>query len=92
MYPADARPGYSNGRLRLVYEANPVSFLCEQAGGVATDGITDILDLKPTSPHQKIPFIFGSRNKVERVRRYLTNPEPMHERSPLFSDRGLFRH
>ncbi|MEI7779175.1 MAG: class 1 fructose-bisphosphatase [Actinomycetes bacterium] len=91
MYPADARPGYSNGRLRLVYEANPVSFLCEQAGGVATDGITDILDLKPTSPHQKIPFIFGSRNKVERVRRYLTNPEPMHERSPLFSDRGLFR-
>jgi len=91
LYPADARPGYAHGRLRLVYEANPVSFLCEQAGGVATDGITDILDLVPTNPHQKTPFIFGSRNKVERVRRYLLNPGPMHEKSPLFSDRGLFR-
>jgi fructose-1,6-bisphosphatase I len=91
MYPADARPAYAKGRLRLVYEANPVSFLCEQAGGVATDGLVDILDIIPTDPHQKTPFFFGSKNKVERVRRYLTNPGPEHEKSPLFSDRGLFR-
>ena len=91
LYPADARPGYAKGRLRLVYEANPVSFLCEQAGGVATDGLVNILDIVPTDPHQKTPFIFGSKNKVERVRRYLEEPDSVYQGSPLFSNRGLFR-
>ena len=91
LYPADARPGYENGHLRLVYEANPIAFLCEQAGGSATDGITPILDLRPSQPLQRTPLVFGSRNKVERVLRYLQGPQTRHEQSPLFSRRGLFR-
>jgi fructose-1,6-bisphosphatase I len=91
LYPADDRPGYENGRLRLVYEGNPISFLCEQAGGLATDGVNDILDLVPEDPHQRIPFVFGSRSKVERVRRYLSDPQIYTETSPLFTERGLFR-
>ena len=91
LYPSDERPGYRQGRIRLLYEANPVAFLCEQAGGTATDGVTPILDLQPTHPHQRTPFIFGSRNKVERVQRYLQDPQTAQEKSPLFSQRGLFR-
>lgn len=91
LYPADARPGYAEGRIRLVYEANPVAFLCEQAGGAATDGSTAILDLTPTHQHQRVPLVFGSRNKVDRVARYLEAPQDSHTRSPLFSQRGLLR-
>lgn len=91
LYPADARQGYQEGRIRLIYEANPVAFLCEQAGGVATDGLTPILDLQPTDPHQRVPLIFGSRTKVERVRRYLQEPQESPLQSPLFARRGLFR-
>ena len=91
LYPGDARPGYEDGRLRLVYEANPVAFLCEQAGGEATDGVHRILDLQPTDLHQRTPLVFGSRTKVERVRRYLVDPPTTHEESPLFAQRGLFR-
>jgi fructose-1,6-bisphosphatase I len=91
LYPADARPGYGHGRIRLVYEANPVAFLCEQAGGAATDGRCAILDITPTDLHQRTPFVFGSRAKVDRVRRYLVDPQTSHEESPLFSNRGLFR-
>jgi fructose-1,6-bisphosphatase I len=90
LYPADSRPGYVHGRIRLVYEANPIAFLCEQAGGAATDGIEPILDLGPKDLHQRTPLVFGSRSKVDRVRVYLTNPHLPHERSPLFSRRGLF--
>ena len=89
--PSDERPGYQHGHVRLVHEANPVAFLCEQAGGAATDGVTPILDLQPTDQHHCTPFVFGSRNKVERVRRYLLDPQTTHEESPLFSQRGLFR-
>lgn len=91
LYPADRRPGYSDGRIRLLYEANPIAFLVEQAGGSATNGIDEILELTPTSLHQRVPLVFGSRTKVERVRRYLTNPNLNQTRSPLFSDRGLFQ-
>jgi fructose-1,6-bisphosphatase I len=91
LYPADDRPGYQNGRIRLVYEANPIAFLCEQAGGAATDGVTPVLDLEPDGLHQRVPFVFGSRTKVERVRRYLIEPQTSEDRSPLFSPRGLFR-
>jgi fructose-1,6-bisphosphatase I len=90
LYPADARPGYESGRLRLVYEANPVAMVFEQAGGAATNGLTPILDMVPTGHHQRVPLVFGSTAKVERVRRYLSEVRP-HETSPLFGSRGLFR-
>ena len=91
LYPADRRPGYSDGRIRLLYEANPIAFLVEQAGGAATNGTDNILELTPTELHQRVPLVFGSQTKVDRVRRYLTNPDLNQSSSPLFSDRGLFR-
>ena len=64
LYPEDSRRGYESGRLRLVYEANPISFLVVQAGGLATDGEQDILDIQPTNLHQRVPLIFGSADEV----------------------------
>jgi fructose-1,6-bisphosphatase I len=91
MYPADVREGYHRGRLRLIYEANPVGFLIEQAGGGASTGRERILDLQPQSLHQRVPLLFGSRDEVERLDRYHIEPHPIGERSPLFGRRGLFR-
>lgn len=91
LYPADNRPAYAQGRLRLVYEAIPMTFLIEQAGGIGTDGTTRILERVPTSLHEKTPFIFGSKTKVERVCRYLHDPPVVHEGAPLFASRGLLR-
>ncbi len=70
MYPRDARPSGRKGKLRLMYEANPMSFLVEQAGGAATDGDTRILDITPEGLHQRVGVILGSKNEVERVSRY----------------------
>ena len=70
LYPADARLGYEAGRLRLVYEANPVAFLVEAAGGKAVDGSGPILDLLPENLHARVPFIFGSANEVDEFMRY----------------------
>ncbi len=67
LYPADGRKGYEAGRLRLVYECAPMAYLAVQAGGGATDGSGDILALTPQSLHQRVPFVFGSRVKVDRV-------------------------
>lgn len=67
LYPADARKGYEAGRLRLVYECAPMAYLAEQAGGRATDGHGNILAMRPVSLHQRVPFVFGSREKVKRV-------------------------
>jgi fructose-1,6-bisphosphatase I len=91
LYPRDARPGYREGRLRLVYEANPIALIVEQAGGAATDGERRILDIEPAGLHQRVPLVFGSRDKVERVARYHSEPHGIGERSPLFGRRGLFR-
>lgn len=91
LYPRDSRPRYQNGRLRLVYEANPVAMLVEQAGGGATDGVQRILEIVPRELHQRVPLVFGSREKVERAARYHTGGLAVGERSPLFSHRGLFR-
>ena len=91
LYPADKRKGYGSGRIRLVYEANPIAFLVEQADGAATDSVNRILEIKPASLHQRVPLIFGSKSKVERVARYHVDPEMISERSPLFGHRGLFR-
>jgi fructose-1,6-bisphosphatase I len=70
MYPRDAK--HKEGRLRLMYEANPMSFIVEQAGGAATNGRTRILDIQPVALHQRVGVILGSRNEVERVTRYHT--------------------
>lgn len=91
LYPADARKGYGQGRLRLVYEANPIAMLVEQAGGAATDGLSRILDMEPATVHQRTPLVFGSAREVSRVGRYLSEPSLIAERSPLFGNRGLFR-
>ncbi len=91
LYPGDARPGYGQGRLRLVYEANPLALIVEQAGGAAIDGQRRILDLTPSALHQRVPLVFGSRAKVERVARYHREPPSARKRSPLFGERGLFQ-
>ena len=70
MYPRDARDPSMPGKLRLMYEANPMSFIIEQAGGAATDGAQRILDIQPTSLHQRVPVFLGSREEVERVTAY----------------------
>jgi fructose-1,6-bisphosphatase I len=91
LYPGDRRKGYGEGRLRLVYEASPIAFLIEQAGGAATDTINRILDLRARSLHQRVPLVFGSEREVARIGRYHTEPSSIAERAPLFSNRGLFR-
>ncbi len=91
LYPGDSRRGYANGRLRLVYEANPIAMIIEQAGGAATDGTASILDLVPASLHQRTPLVFGAAREVARIARYHTEPSIIAERSPLFGHRGLFR-
>ena len=68
MYPRDAKN--KEGRLRLMYEANPMAFIVEQAGGAATDGRGPILDLQPQRLHQRCAVILGSKNEVERVTSY----------------------
>ena len=70
MYPRDHRESVRQGKLRLMYEANPMSFLVEQAGGAAVDGAHRILDIQPTGLHQRVGVILGSKNEVERVQRY----------------------
>jgi fructose-1,6-bisphosphatase I len=90
LYPADARPGYAQGRLRLIYEANPVAWLIEEAGGAATDGRRRILDLVPVGIHQRVPLVFGAVEDVMRLGSHYATPEPTrHE--PLFGTRSLFR-
>ncbi|PHR57226.1 MAG: class 1 fructose-bisphosphatase [Robiginitomaculum sp.] len=70
LYPQDDRKGYELGRLRLLYEAAPVAFIIEQAGGLATDGTNRILDKKLETLHERIPFVFGSKNQVNRVKHH----------------------
>ncbi len=90
MYPRDTkRPGV-NGRLRLMYECNPIAFLMEQAGGRASTGYKRMLDVKPESVHQKIGFVFGSRSEVERIERYHIEGDRRDSEQPLFATRGLF--
>ncbi|WMW81576.1 class 1 fructose-bisphosphatase [Undibacterium cyanobacteriorum] len=70
MYPADKREPDKPGKLRLMYEANPMSFIVEQAGGASTDGKQRMLDIQPTALHQRVPVFLGSKNEVELVTRY----------------------
>ncbi len=70
MYPSDAREPEKPGKLRLMYEANPMSMLIEQAGGAATNGSQRILDIQPESLHQRVAVFLGSKEEVERVTGY----------------------
>jgi len=69
MYPESSR--YPTGKLRLLYETNPMAFIAEQANGKASDGFNRILDLKPTQLHQRVPFVCGSKNMVEKVEEFM---------------------
>ena len=69
MYPWDAREPNKAGKLRLMYEANPMSWLVEQAGGASTNGAQRILDIQPTGLHQRVAVVLGSKNEVDRVRK-----------------------
>ncbi|MCX7156808.1 MAG: class 1 fructose-bisphosphatase [Rhodocyclales bacterium] len=95
MYPKDSKDPARPGRLRLMYEANPISFLIEQAGGASTTGRERVMELSPKDLHQRVPLIFGSKNEVERVSsyhaEYASGKEPDTFNSPLFSTRSLFR-
>lgn len=62
---------YPKGKLRLLYECNPIAFLAEQAGGMATDGFNPILDIKPTELHQRVPFFVGSSSMVEQAGEFM---------------------
>ncbi|AFK62331.1 fructose-1,6-bisphosphatase [Advenella kashmirensis WT001] len=70
MYPWDARDPKKPGKLRLMYEANPMSFIIEQAGGMATDSVNRIMDIQPTELHQRVGVVLGSKNEVARVKDY----------------------
>lgn len=89
LYPGDARRGYETGRLRLIYEANPIGMLIEQAGGGCTTGKERMLDVAPTGLHQRVPLVFGSGQEVAHFER--VQSEPAAHKSPLFGNRGLLR-
>lgn len=94
MYPKDNRDPGKPGRLRLLYEANPMAMLIEQAGGRASTGRQEIGDIVPDALHQRVPVILGSKSEVERLERYhqeFDNGTDSNFASPLFSDRSLFR-
>lgn len=70
MYPIDAKIKEKGGRLRLLYEANPMAFIIEQAGGAASTGRGRIMEVQPTSLHQRVPVVIGAKNEVERIAEY----------------------
>jgi fructose-1,6-bisphosphatase I / sedoheptulose-1,7-bisphosphatase len=93
MYPKDTKDPAKPGRLRLLYEANPMAMIVEQAGGAASTGRGRLLEAQPAELHERVPVILGSKNEVERIERYhqehaagLDQPYT----SPLFRERSLF--
>lgn len=90
LYPRDSKEPTKAGRLRLLYEANPISFLIEQAGGQASTGHSRLMEVQPESLHQRIGFVFGSSDEVARIERYHNEAPQSTYRSPLFGTRGLF--
>lgn len=91
LYPRDTKDPSKEGRLRLLYEANPIGFIIEQAGGRASTGRQPVLAVQPSSLHQRIGLVFGSKNEVERIERYHHEPKPVELNEPLFNERSLFR-
>jgi fructose-1,6-bisphosphatase len=93
MYPHDTKESVQAARLRLLYEANPMAMLIEQAGGAASAGRSRILDVIPADLHQHIPLILGCKAEVERIERYHHEHDQGLDRiysSPLFKERSLF--
>ena len=93
LYPRDSKDPTKPGRLRLLYECNPVGMIVEQAGGRASTGETPILQVAPSSLHQRIGFVFGSKREVDMIEEYhRTTPDTDTDSdTPLFNVRGLFR-
>ena len=94
MYPRDTKDPGKPGRLRLLYEASPIGWLVEQAGGAASTGRGRILEVVPTELHQRVPVILGSKNEVERLARYHAEYDRGEDQpfsSPLFNTRSLYR-
>ena len=91
LYPRDTKEPRRAGRLRLLYEANPIGFVVEQAGGRASTGRQPVLGVCPESLHQRVGFVFGSREEVERIERYHAEPNVHDIATPLFAERTLFR-
>ncbi|OBC08897.1 fructose-bisphosphatase [Mycobacterium sp. 852013-50091_SCH5140682] len=91
LYPRDSREPAKPGRLRLLYEANPVAFLIEQAGGAASTGRNRVLDVIPGEVHQRISLIFGAREEVTRIAEYHCESYDSTSALPLYGNRGLFR-
>ena len=91
--PPRARPGDAPGDAghALLFEANPIAFVIERAGGRASDGARPLLEVEPQVLHQRTPFIFGSRLEVERIERYYRDHNERDYDAPLFGTRGLFR-
>lgn len=90
LYPRDNKDPHKAGRLRLLYEANPISMVVEQAGGLASTGRERILDVVPSDWHQRIPLIFGSYEEVEYLEQLHRDLPARDYDSPLFHSRGLF--
>jgi fructose-1,6-bisphosphatase I / sedoheptulose-1,7-bisphosphatase len=93
MYPKDTKEPTKPGRLRLLYEANPMAMIVEQAGGSASWGRGRTLDLVPTDLHQRVPLILGCKSEVERIEQYHLEHDQGLDKiysSPLFKERSLF--
>ncbi|MDM0115921.1 class 1 fructose-bisphosphatase [Variovorax sp. J22R133] len=90
LFPSHARDPKRDAHLKLLYEANPIAFLIEQAGGRASNGRTRLMEQTPQSLHERCSFMFGSRDEVALIERY--HHDDLHYRydSPLFNQRGLF--
>jgi fructose-1,6-bisphosphatase len=94
MYPRDNKEPSRAGRFHLLYEANPMAFIVEQAGGAASTGRTRLMEVMPTGIHQRVPVILGSREEVERLVAYHADESyqrPPAFDTPLFQVRSLFR-
>ena len=91
LYPRDSKDPARPGSLRLLFEANPIGFIVEQAGGRASTGRQAVLGVRPSALHQRIGIVFGSKNEVERIERYHREPATREATAPLFAERSLFR-
>ena len=92
LHPADREDPGQPGRLRLMHQANPLAFIIEQAGGLASTGRERLMESRPQDLHQRVPVIFGSRAEVELIERYHRNhAEPSADDFSLFNTRSLFR-
>ena len=89
--PRTLAEGRREGRHQLLFEANPLGYLIERAGGRASTGDGPLLDVAPLALHQRSPLIFGSRNEVERLEQYHRDHNQRDYDAPLFGTRGLFR-